>query len=143
MNTCSETTCSSSVAAPHDLHVGDHIILNNHPCKIVAESHCKTGKHGCAKYMFTGLDIFTGKKHEGYFTGMAEVPEVERKPYTLLGCTDDGFMALQDDRFETRCDICLPKYDENLKQQIKENAGNGGTVIIQSAMGMEEAVDFK
>lgn len=139
MDSCAETTCS----LPHDLHFGDHIVLNGHPCKIVEESHCKTGKHGCAKYMFTGIDIFTGKKYEGYFTGLVQVPEVNRKPYTLLGCSDDGYMCLQDDRFETRCDIRLPKYDEELAQKIKANAGNGGTVTIQSAMGIEEATDFK
>ena len=37
---------------------------NDKPCKVVDYKTAKVGKHGAAKAMITGIDIFTGKKYE-------------------------------------------------------------------------------
>ena len=41
------------------LKKGDLVIMKEHPCKVVSFSTAKTGKHGSAKAMITGIDIFT------------------------------------------------------------------------------------
>lgn len=54
-------------------------MIQEHPCKIVAMSTSKTGKHGGAKVHLVGVDIFTDKKHE---------------PYTYLSATDGAYGSL-------------------------------------------------
>jgi translation elongation factor IF5A len=82
---CAESTCSHPASCT-DLHRGDYIILQERPCKIVDVTVCKTGKHGHAKYHFTGLDIFDLTKHEGIYMGdkSVTVPEVKRETMTLI-----------------------------------------------------------
>merc|ERR1712135_244956 len=46
------------------LRRGQHVLIKDHPCKIVDMSSSKTGKHGHAKIHFVALDIFDGKKYE-------------------------------------------------------------------------------
>ena len=43
---------------------GGYAMIRGHPCKVVDVSVSKTGKHGHAKALLVGVDIFTGKKYE-------------------------------------------------------------------------------
>lgn len=43
---------------------GGFAMLGGHPCKVVNIARSKPGKHGHAKVVLTGIDIFTGKKHD-------------------------------------------------------------------------------
>ena len=43
---------------------GSFMVFKGRPCKVVAYTTAKTGKHGHAKASITGIDIFTGKKYE-------------------------------------------------------------------------------
>ena len=81
------------------LRKGGHVMIKDHPCKIVEMSTSKTGKHGHAKVNLTGLDIFTGKKYEDMSpsTHNMSVPVVTRKEMALIDISDDGFMSLMDD----------------------------------------------
>lgn len=44
--------------------LNDVLLIEQIPCKIVEMSTSKTGKHGSAKVNFTGLCIFSAKKHQ-------------------------------------------------------------------------------
>ena len=46
------------------LHKGQLVMIKGHPCKVASFSTAKTGKHGSAKAMITGIDIFTAQKYE-------------------------------------------------------------------------------
>lgn len=63
------------------------------PCKVTAFSTAKPGKHGSAKAMITGKDIFTDKQYEETFgTGdMTPAPIVEKTEYQCISI-DDGFL---------------------------------------------------
>ena len=71
-----------------------YIVIKNRPCKVADVSTSKTGKHGHAKCVFVGIDIFTGKKYEDLSPSShnVDVPHVSRLDYTLLDITDDGFV---------------------------------------------------
>jgi translation initiation factor 5A len=74
-------------------------MIKGHPCKVVSFSTAKTGKHGAAKAMVTGIDIFTSNKYECTFsTGEnVDAPLVNRKEYSLLNIDDEGYMSLMDE----------------------------------------------
>ena len=66
------------------------------PCKVVSFSTAKPGKHGSAKAMITGKDIFTDKQYEETFgTGdMIPAPVVKKTEYTCIDVNDEGYLML-------------------------------------------------
>ncbi len=64
------------------------------PCKVVSFSTAKPGKHGSAKAMITGKDIFTDKQYEETFgTGdMIPAPVVTNNEFVCLDCDDQGVL---------------------------------------------------
>jgi len=106
------------------LKKGDLVMIKGHPCKVVSFSTAKTGKHGSAKAMVTGIDIFSSAKYECTFSTSDNVdaPLVQRTEYTLINIDDEGFVTLMNDAGETKEDLQLPS-DEWLKDvadRIKE-----------------------
>merc|ERR1739848_673393 len=84
------------------LRKGGFVMIKGRPCKIVEMSTSKTGKHGHAKVHLVALDIFTNRKYEDICpsTHNMDVPNVARKDYQLLDCSDDGYLSLMDDTGE-------------------------------------------
>ena len=54
--------------AAGSLKKGSLVMIKGRPCKVVDFSTAKTGKHGSAKAMVTGIDIFTSNKLECTFS---------------------------------------------------------------------------
>ena len=79
------------------------------PCKVTAFSTAKPGKHGSAKAMITGKDIFTDKQYEETFgTGdMIPRPIVNKLEYTCLSI-DGDFLQLLTQAGEMKEDVKLP-----------------------------------
>ena len=106
------------------LKKGDLVMIKDHPCRVVNFSTAKVGKHGSAKAMVTGIDIFTSNKYECTFsTGeMVDAPIVNKTEYTVINIDDDNFLTLLTDAGETKEDLKIPE-DEWLKevaQRIKD-----------------------
>jgi translation initiation factor 5A len=102
------------------LKKGGHVMIKDHPCKIVDISTSKTGKHGHAKANIVAIDIFTGKKYEDICpTGHnMEVPNVNRVEYTVLDITNDGYVTLLNDDGSTKEDLELPKDSDNNVDEV-------------------------
>ena len=68
------------------LRKNGHVMIKDHPCKIVEMSTSKTGKHGHAKVHMVGIDIFTGKKYEDICpsTHNMNVPNVGRQDLQVM-----------------------------------------------------------
>ena len=79
------------------------------PCKVTAFSTAKPGKHGSAKAMITGKDIFTDKQYEETFgTGdMIPRPIVSKLEYSCLS-VDGDFLQLLTQAGEMKEDVKLP-----------------------------------
>merc|ERR1719456_1343501 len=119
---------------------GGYIVIKGRPCKVVNVSTSKTGKHGHAKANFTAIDIFTGKKLEDIVptSHTTYVPNVVRTEYTLLDITDEDFLSLMDDSGDSREDLKMPTFPDELPPDIrKKHEENEGSVIltIMSSMG--------
>lgn len=78
------------------LKKGSLVMIKGHPCKVVSFSTAKTGKHGSAKAMVTGVDIFTSNKYECTFSTGENVPAptLTRTEYSLINIDEDGYCSL-------------------------------------------------
>ena len=122
-------------------------MIKDRPCKVVSFSTAKTGKHGSAKAMVTGIDIFTANKYECTFsTGdNVDAPVVKRLEYSLINIDDEGYCTLLLDSGETKEDLQLPT-DEWLKdvseriRSIFEDGKKECLVTVISAMDQEKII---
>ena len=80
------------------------------PCKVTSFSTAKPGKHGSAKAMITGKDIFTDKQYEETFgTGdMIQAPVVVNTEYNCLDIDEEGVCQLLTPDGEMKEDVSLP-----------------------------------
>lgn len=132
------------------LKAGSLVMIKEKPCKVTHQSHAKTGKHGSAKVMLTGEDIFTHKKYEcTYGSGdMVPAPLVTRKEYTLIDIDEDDFMMLMDEVGNIKEDVKLPEHEwcEDFVKTMKSilaAATNECLVVVISALGQEQATSAR
>lgn len=122
---------------------GHYIAINGRPCKIADVSTSKTGKHGHAKAVIVGIDIFTGKKME-YMTPTShniDVPIIKRTKM-MVSAIDDEYLVLLDDNGETKEDLKIP--EGKLGKEIVENYENEKEVNVEivSSMGEEHVLGY-
>jgi translation initiation factor 5A len=132
------------------LKMGSLVMIKGHPCKVVSFSTAKTGKHGAAKAMVTGIDIFSSNKYECTFSTSENVdaPIVQRKEYTLNFIDDEGFMSLMTETGEMKEDLKVPE-EEWLKdvvakcKEILDDGKKECLVTVISAMGNEKLISAR
>lgn len=68
-----------------EINVGCYMMIKNYPCKITEKSVSKTGKHGSAKTLVEGKDIFTDKKHAQIYksSDKVQIPVVTQINYIV------------------------------------------------------------
>eukprot|EP00347_Sterkiella_histriomuscorum_P016033 403354748 len=132
------------------LKKGDLVMIKGHPCKVVSFSTAKTGKHGSAKAMITGIDIFTSNKYECTFsTGdNVDAPLMKRLELTLINIEEDGYVSLMNDAGDVKEDLKLPE-DEWLKdvadkaREIFNDGKKECIVVVISSMDQEKIISVK
>jgi len=124
---------------------GSFICISGRPCKVVAYSTSKTGKHGHAKAAITGIDIFNGKKYEDSQPSShnMEMPIIKRAEWQAISVDNDGYVTLMDTKGNTRSDLKLPdetETDVTVAQRIKDGLDAGREVLctVLAAMGIEK-----
>merc|ERR1712137_430537 len=124
---------------------GGHVVIKDHPCKVVETSTSKTGKHGHAKVHMVAIDIFTGKKYEEICpsTHNLMVPNVTRTEYLLLDVSDDDYLSLLLPDGSTKEDLPLPSGDLGSKIRAAFDDGKEVMVCVLNAMAKEEVKSFK
>ena len=136
--------------AAGSLKKGSLVMIKGRPCKVVDFSTAKTGKHGSAKAMVTGIDIFTANKLECTFsTGdNVDAPVVTKNEYTLINIDDEGFVSLMQDNGEVKEDLKLPE-DEWLKdivtkiKSVFEDGKKECLVTVIAALGQEKIISVR
>jgi len=132
-------------AGANTIRIGDVVLIQSHPCKIVEIEKSKTGKHGGMKVHFVGMDIFTNKKCIGLVGSQDNVTlcDICKDDYMLVDITDDGYLSFLDGT-DTRADLKLPTGD--LGDKIKtafENDGQTVYITVLAAVNREEVIGTK
>lgn len=126
---------------------GGYIVIKGRAAKVIDVSTSKTGKHGHAKCNFTAVDIFNNKKYEDIIpsTHTASVPNVARKEYSVLDITDDDHVSMLDEHGDTRDDIKLPTFPDDLARNLRAafDDGKALNVSLLCSMGIEQIISFK
>ena len=137
--------------AAGDLKRGDTVCIRGRPCKVLAVSCFKGGKHGHCKAAIEGEDIFTGRKHELVAPASYPMPcpFVFKSEYQLIDIAADGRqLSLLDADCEQRGDLDLPldgSFNEATGRAIRAHfaAGKSLVLLAQRAMGIEAVMSFK
>lgn len=95
----------------NDLRLGHYVIISKRPCKILAMSTAKTGKHGHAKTHLKAEDIFTERHYETMSpsTHNLYVPVVVKTEYQVLNIEVD-----EEDKNTGTIDIFDGKSDKKI-----------------------------
>jgi len=138
------TDAGASLVEPTEsqrLKNGSLVMIKGNPCKVTEVSTAKPGKHGSAKVILKGRDIFTAKVYEcTYHSGdMVDAPIVSRNEYTLLNIEDET-LTLLDNQGQMKEDINLPTKEHltDVKKMIIEVFEEGKKeclVTVLSALG--------
>lgn len=142
------TTNNASLTEPiigNDIREGDVILLDDkYPCKITEKQTLKTGKHGHAKCILTGIDIFTDKKHvaSGNSKETFQKVLVTKTEYQLANIDNDKYLQLST-QSGTKDNIRLPTNE--LGKKIEELFRNNEDIyiVVLSAMNQEIVCDYK
>lgn len=123
---------------------GGHLVINGRPCKVMAVTTAKTGKHGGAKNHFQAMDIFTGKftAHMCCTTDRVDVPVVRKDVYTLMA-VQDGFMSLLDASGGVKETLRVPRNPLGDDILTAYEDDREVTVTVLSAMGEEMVHSFR
>ena len=123
-----------------------------YPCKVVNFSTAKPGKHGSAKAMIVGKDIFTDKQYEETFgTGdMIPAPVVEKTEYTCIDVSEDGYLMLMTKEGDMKEDLQLEcdKFEhlKGMDKQVRailESGKKECLVSVQKWGDREQAVNVR
>lgn len=130
---------------------GGYVVIKGFPCKVADYSTAKTGKHGSAKAMYVGIDIFSGRKYEDSNPTSATClePIVTRKEYQIVDINDGdanevGSIAslLDIETGETVDDLRVPDDAEYapLREALKTSDAGGKDVFVTvlEAMGQRK-----
>lgn len=128
------------------LRKGHHLVMNeSHPCRIADICISAPGKHGHAKHVITGIDIFTGSKYVHTFASHenVKIPVIETSNYQLIDIDQDGFLYLLDDLGNEVNEYNLPSDDLGQDIKSKFDQGKDLTITIRSAMGQSKVIACK
>lgn len=125
------------------LRKGGYAMLKERPCKIVEIKTSKTGKHGHAKAVITGIDIFTGKKIvECYSTSHnIDVPVVTKITYQLCNVEGNEVEVLD----ESNEIVAGIKIEEDMVGELtgKFEEDLMIEVVVLSALGERKLIEYK
>jgi translation initiation factor 5A len=121
------------------LKIGQYVLIDGEPCKIVEFEKSKPGKHGSAKARIVGISAFTGQKKNliSPVDGKAEVPLIDKRTGQVLSISGNLLQVMDMENYQT-FETHMPD-DEDLKKQM----ASGIEVEYWSVMGRNMVVRRK
>ena len=139
-----------TLAYPSEIRVGDHIVIENRPCKVL-----QVHRYGLrvVKFHFLAKDIFLGKEVDFYCSSKpkVEVPIVSRSKYSLVDISSYGYLCLLTEMGETKDDVRYIEFhilkharvpQGDLGKQLKDSFKNGKEITCNALSSMDEEVVY-
>ncbi|MDH5362327.1 MAG: translation initiation factor IF-5A [Aigarchaeota archaeon] len=100
------------------LRVGQNIIIDGEPCKIVELEKSKPGKHGSAKARLVAMGIFDNQKRSmiSPVDGRVDVPMIDKRSGQVISMGDA--MSIMDSENYEMLEVPLPS-DEEIRRKIE------------------------
>ncbi|ABR56496.1 translation initiation factor IF-5A [Methanococcus aeolicus] len=97
------------------LKVGQYIVIDEVPCRIVDMTKSKPGKHGGAKIRLTAMGLFENvkKEHVGPTSSRADVPLIDKRKGQVLSIMGDLVQIMDLETFDT-LEIPMPEDVEEI-----------------------------
>jgi len=113
---------STMYAELGSLKVGNFIVINGEPCRIVEMSKAKTGKHGSAKAHVVAIGIFTGNKRTlvAPVSQRVEVPIIDKRSAQVIAITGDTIQLMDLETYET-FEVDMPS-EEDIRAKLEPGA---------------------
>jgi translation initiation factor 5A len=100
------------------LKIGQYIVVDGEPCRIVECEKSKPGKHGAAKARIVAMSITTGTKKNviSPVDARIEVPMIEKKTGQVLALVGNNVQIMDMQSYET-FETPIPE-DEDIKSKL-------------------------
>jgi len=120
------------------IRVGQYILIDNEPCRIVEYEKSKPGKHGAAKARIVAIGLFTEQKKNviSPVDAKIEVPIIEKRSGQVIALMGESVQIMDLETYET-FETPLPK-EEDLKSKLNSGVEveywkmSGGIKIIRT-----------
>ena len=120
------------------IKVGQYILIDNEPCRVVEYEKSKPGKHGAAKARIVAIGLFTEQKKNviSPVDAKIEVPIIEKRSGQVISVMGEGAQIMDLEEYET-FETPLPK-EEELRSKLSSGVEveywkmTGGIKIIRT-----------
>lgn len=121
------------------IKIGQYIVLENEPCRIVEYEKSKPGKHGAAKARIVAIGVFTNQKRNviSPVDGKLDVPLIEKKTGQVISLTGEAVQLMDMETYET-FETPLPEEGE-----LKGRLSSGQEVEYWRMLGRNKIVRIK
>jgi translation initiation factor 5A len=121
------------------LKVGQYLIIDGEPCRIVEYEKSKPGKHGSAKARIVGISAFTGQKKNliSPVDGKIEVPLIDKRTGQILSISGNILQLMDMENYQT---FETPMPDD---PDLKGSLSAGNEVEYWSVLGRNMVVRRK
>ena len=121
------------------LKIGQYIVIESEPCKIVEFEKSKPGKHGSAKARIVAIGVLTGQKRNviSPVDGKLEVPMIDKKTGQVLSVQPDLVQIMDMQSYET---FETPLPDE---EEVKSKLAPGVEIEYWEMLGKKKIVRTK
>ena len=122
-----------------NLKIGQYMIIDDEPCKLVEYDKSKPGKHGAAKARVVGIGVFTGQKRSlvSPVDTKVNVPIIEKKTAQIISIMDDIVQAMDMSNYIT-FETAMPS-----EEDIKGLLAPGVEVEYWEMVGKKKIVRIK
>ena len=122
-----------------NLKIGQYIIIDDEPCKLVEYDKSKPGKHGAAKARVVGIGVFTGQKRSlvSPVDTKVNVPIIEKKTAQIISIMDNIVQAMDMSNYIT-FETSMPS-----EEDIKSLLAPGVEVEYWEMIGKKKIVRIK
>jgi len=121
------------------LKIGQYIVIDDEPCRIVEYEKSKPGKHGAAKARIVAIGVFTNNKKSvvSPVDGKLEVPVIEKRTAQVISQTGNIVQLMDVETYHT-FDTPLPSEDE-----LRGKISPGQEVEYWRILGRDKIVRIK